>query len=301
MSADFGAGALKSYFTLASAAALVGVVRHIKTTPTILALLAVIGLATAPRNAYAADPPYTFKVIATIGSAAPGGGAFVNDFEPGRLNNHGHLAFTAEPELPFQEAIFLAGGGTLQQTMWFGQNAPGGGLFSTSELGVIGLNDAGDLAFSFTLEPFNFGPPIYGGTYRWSHLTQTLSPIVISGVTPVPGQPGSVFAGVDFDVQLNNLGTVVFNGFLNTPAGPAPGIFQQDKSGHLTSLVLPGDPAPGGGTFDFLHDTGLNDGGDVAFEGAVGGATRKSICGDSARGRLRLCLSRLARSSHSLR
>jgi len=234
-------------------------------------LAASVLLAMTPIEALAASPGYTFKVVAYIGDAAPGGGAFVNDFEPGRLNNHGQLAFTAEPELPFQEAIFLAGGGTLQQIMRFGQSAPGGGLFSTSELGVIGLNDAGDLAFSFTLEPFNFGPPVYGGTYRWSHQTQTLSPIVIPGVTPVPGLPGSVFTGVDFDVQLNNLGRVVFNGFLNTPAGPATGIFQQDKSGHLTSLVLPGDPAPGGGTFDFVHDTGLNDGGDVAFEGAAGG------------------------------
>ena len=59
-----------------------GAVRHIKTTPITLALLAAIGLATAPRSACAADPPYTFKVVTTIGGPAPGGGAFVNDFEP---------------------------------------------------------------------------------------------------------------------------------------------------------------------------------------------------------------------------
>ena len=59
-----------------------------------------------------------------IGSPAPGGGAFVNDFEPTRLNNRGQLAFTAESDQPGEEAVFLAGGGTIQQIMRFGLNAP---------------------------------------------------------------------------------------------------------------------------------------------------------------------------------
>ena len=72
-----------------------GAVRHLKTTAITLALLAAVGLATVPRSARAADPPYSFKVVTTIGSPASGGGTFVNDFEPTGLNNRGQLAFTA--------------------------------------------------------------------------------------------------------------------------------------------------------------------------------------------------------------
>src|SRR5438874_13553572 len=186
-----------------------GAARHIKPTLITLALLAAIGLATAPRSACAAGPPYTFKVVTTIGSPAPGGGAFGNDFEPTALNNRGQLAFTAEPDLPFEEGIFLAGSGGIQQIMRFGQSAPGGGTFSVFELGIVGLNDFGDAAFAFTLVPpggavgdTDFGPPIYGGLYRWSHLAGSLSPVVVPNVTPAP--QGGVFVGTAFNANLNN-------------------------------------------------------------------------------------------------
>jgi hypothetical protein len=168
-----------------------GDLQHIKTTPITLALLAATGLPTAPRSARAADPPYSFKVIATIGSPAPGGGTFANDFEPTALNNLGQLAFTAEPDVLGEEGIFLAGSAGIQQIMRFGQSAPGGGTFSAAELGRIGLNDRGEAAFAFSLEPLDFGPPIYGGLYRWSHLTGALSPAVVPNVTPDP--KGEIF------------------------------------------------------------------------------------------------------------
>ncbi len=246
-----------------------GAVRHIKTTPIILALLAAIGLATAPRNACAADRPYTFKVITTIGSPAPGGGAFVNDFEPTGLNNRGQLAFTAEPDVPFEEGIFLAGSGGIQQIMRFGQSAPGGGTFSTAELGIVGLNDLGDAAFAFSLEPLDFGPPINGGLYRWSHLTALLSPVVVPNVTPDP--KGGVFAGIAFDASLNNMGAVAFTGFVtNTPVGLGEGVFIQRPSGSISTIVRTGDPSPDGGTFLLSNPVlgvSLNDVGDVAFVG----------------------------------
>ena len=227
-----------------------GAVRHIKTTPITLALFAAIGLATAPRSACAADPPYTFKVVTTIGSSAPGGGAFVNDFEPTGLNNRGQLAFTAEPDVPFEEGIFLAGSGGMQQIMRFGQSAPGGGTFSTAELGIVGLNDRGDAAFAFSLVPpggvvgdTDFGPPIYGGLYRWSHLTASLSPVVVPNVTPDP--KGGVFVGIGFDANLNNMGAVAFTGFVtNTPVGLGEGVFVQRPSGSISTIVRTGARRP---------------------------------------------------------
>src|SRR5258708_40004127 len=100
--------------TLKTSRDALGAVRYIKTAPITLALLAAIGLATAPHSACAADPSYTFRVVTTIGSPAPGGGAFTNDFEPSALNNRGQLAFTAEPDGPFEEGVFLAGSGGIQ-------------------------------------------------------------------------------------------------------------------------------------------------------------------------------------------
>jgi len=210
---------------------------------------------------------YSFKAVTYLGSPAPGGGAFVNDFEPTRLSNRGQIAFTAEPDVPGEEGIFLAGGGTSQQIMRFGQPAPGGGTFSTFELGNIGLNDFGDAAFAFTLEPLNFGPPIFGGVYRWSHVTQTLSPVVVPNVTPDP--KGGFFVGVHFNVSLNEFGWIVFAGFVtNTPVGLSYGLFVQDHFGHIRSVVRPGDPSPDGGTFLSAGNPAvINDLGDVVFEG----------------------------------
>jgi len=176
--------------------------QHPKPTPPVLVLglAGLISLAAAPSGSFAADHAYTFEVVTTVGSAAPGGGVFVSDFEPTALNNHGQLVLTAESHDPGEEAVFLAGGGTLQQIMGFGQSAPGGGTTSLYVLGNIGLNDSGDAAFAFSLAPLDFGPPINGGIYRWSHPSGTLSAAVVPNVTPDPRV--GVFAGVNFNTSL---------------------------------------------------------------------------------------------------
>jgi len=244
--------------------------QHSKPAPPflVLGLAGLISLTAAAGSSFAADPAYTFKVVTTIGSPAPGGGAFVSDFEPTGLNNRGQLAFTAEPDVPGEEAVFLAGGGTIQQLMRFGQSAPGGGTSSLYEMGNIGLNDSGDAAFAFTLEPFDFSEPLHGGVYRWSARNQTLSPVVIPNVTPDPN--GGVFVGVDFDAHLNNRGDVAFTGYVtNTPSGPGQGFFVQSKSGSISTIIRTGDSSPDGGNFTLaspLVEISMNDAGNVAFQ-----------------------------------
>src|SRR2546426_2978706 len=152
----------------------------------VLSLVTIISIAAAPRRSLAGPAGYSFQAIAYLGDDAPGGGKFVSDFEPTRLNNRGQVAFTAEPDVPGKEAVFLAGGGTIEQIMRFGQPAPGGGTFSTFELGPIGLNDSGDLALPFMLEPLQFDPFINGGVYRYSHITPDLT----AGLDPRPTAPG---------------------------------------------------------------------------------------------------------------
>ncbi|HXJ61534.1 MAG TPA: choice-of-anchor tandem repeat NxxGxxAF-containing protein, partial [Verrucomicrobiae bacterium] len=126
--------------------------------------------------------------------------------------------------------------------------------------------DAGSLAFAFTLEPFDFSTPLHGGVYRWSGVNQTLSPVMIPNVTPDPS--GGVFVGADFDVSLNNQGALVFTGYVtNTPVGLGRGAFLQDKFGHITSIMRPGDAAPEGGTFIRAINPCISDAGDITFTG----------------------------------
>lgn len=230
-----------------------------------------IVIAAAPNRLAAADPAYTFEVITAIGRAAPGGGAFVSDFEPSGLNNRGQLAFTAEPAVPSEEAIFLAGDESVRQIVRFGQNAPGGSKFSLFEFGTIGLNDKGDLAFAFTLEPFDrsFSEPLHSGVFRWSHRSRELSPVVIPNVTPDP--KGGVFVGVNFNVSLNNRGDVAFTGYVTNPStGLGQGFFVQNRAGWISSVARTGDPSPDGGTFILaspLVGCAMNDAGDVVFQG----------------------------------
>src|SRR5258706_870770 len=234
-----------------------------------LGLAGLLSFAVTPGKSFAADRVYSFKVVTTVGSAAPGGGAFVSDFEPTALNNRGQLAFTSESEVPGEEAVFLAGGGTIQQIMRFGQSAPGGGTFSVFEMGNIGLNDAGDAAFGFSLDPLACGPPINGGLYRWSQSSGTLSATVIPNVTPEPN--GGTFVGINFGVTLNNKGDVAFTGYVtNTPTGPGQGFFVQSASGSISTIARTGDASSDGGMFLLSSaDTAvtMNDVGDVAFQG----------------------------------
>jgi hypothetical protein len=90
-----------------------------------------------------------------------------------------------------------------------------------------------------------------------------------------------VFAGSSFYPSLNNRGDLAFAGIVPTDqgihlpdepyVGLGVGIYQADKAGHLFSVAIPGDTAPGGGKFDFAIEPSINDGGDIAFGGHVAG------------------------------
>jgi len=49
------------------------------------------------------------------------------------------------------------------------------------------------------------------------------------------------------------------------------GIFRADAKGHISSVVSPGDPAPGGKKFDYAVEPWVNDDGDVSFIGHIAG------------------------------
>src|SRR5262245_6949277 len=229
------------------------------------------------------------QVLATLGDPAPGPGAphsLINDFELFGLNNHGDVLYATDLSGLFDpdtgltgEGIFLRNStGQAKRLAGATDPAPGGGSFGLGTLQGA-LNDQGDAAFTFLLPPFTLPIGVNAGTFRYSHITGKVTPVVLPFVTPAPG--GGVFQGTTFYPNLNNRGDLLFDGIVVTDKGihvPGEdyiglgvGIFQADKAGHISSVVSPGDAAPGGGTFDFAANPRNNDGGDVVFVGHVAG------------------------------
>jgi hypothetical protein len=261
--------------------------------PAVVLLLAAL---LVPVKVGAVPSGYGFSEVGALGNAAPGGGNFVNDFEPSAINESGQVAFTADIDASGDEGVFVARGGQISQLVRAGLSGPGGVTFATGELGRLGQNDGGDVALGSLLQPFDPTLPlgINAGVFRFSHATNALTGVEIPG-TAAPG--GGTFKGTYFNLGMNNQGDIVFPGLATGTAvappstgpnynGMALGLFRQDKLGNATRLVMPGDPAPGGRVFDDAWNGSINDGGDVAFSGHLLGDSCINIgppfvCGDS--------------------
>jgi len=220
-----------------------------------------------------------FEKIATLGDPAPGGGTFTKGFAPTCLNSRGDLGFGADVSVT-HEAVFLLKGGAGSSAMQLargGLPAPGGGRFERDVAGHT-MNDSGDMAFVFGLKPLN-PPELKGfpkeGLFHYSHADQKVSQVVIPGVTLAPGF--GVFLSTGMRPSLNNLGDMAFSAVVRTAPGASrsqdlgAGIFVLDHNGQVTKVMVPGDPAPGGGKFDFAQNPWINDRGDIAFGAHVAG------------------------------
>ena len=221
----------------------------------------------SPRISMAKPATYQFTLIATLGDTAPGGGEFINDFEPWSINSSGDVAFVADLSTG-GEGVFVYRNGKILQIMRSGQLAPGGGVFTGFTVANTPINDKDDVAFAFLLGDFPLA-----GVYHYIRATKTLNAVMVPGVTPVPG--GGTFQGASENATLNNEGTIAFAGVISTTEGISGdlgvGIFQAKKYGKISTVVMPGDPTPGGGKFDFAIHPSINARGDVAFGGHVKG------------------------------
>jgi hypothetical protein len=152
---------------------------------------------------------------------------------------------------------------------------------AVGELGRLGLNDGGDVALQFLLTPPGSLEGLNAGLYRFSHASGALSAVAIPG-TPMPG--AGALEGLWFDiVGMNNRGDITFTGLADgtdinpgTPPGSdgiAGGVWEALPDGTLVKVAIPGDPAPGGGTFDDARNPSINNGGDIAFGGHIAGET----------------------------
>ena len=231
---------------------------------------------------------YSFEVAETIGNQAPGdtGSFLVSDFQLGGINNRGDVAFgggvgtKSSEDSFFGEGVFLLGHKEDTLIAQAQQPAPGGGTLSDFFLGTISLNDRGDVAVPFTLEPFSFPIGVNAGLYRYSAASKATEALLIPDVTAAPGADGA-FLGATFQASLDNRGNVIFTGLINSDDGVrvpgegylgiATGVYEADKHGRISPIVVAGDPTPDGGTFDDAGSAHGNDGGDVAFIGHVAG------------------------------
>jgi hypothetical protein len=243
----------------------------------------VIGLIGPPPKTGQAEPPaYVFNHLATVPGPGPGTELFDLDFEPHSINAAGNVAFVADlvsaSGSDIGEGVFASRSGQLLQIMGPGQPAPGGGTFANFELGFIGLNNAGDGAFVYVLEPFD--PNILNaGLYRFSVIRPRPSAIVVPGVTPAPMPTGGVFAGVLQGASLNDRGDVVFGGIapgLQLNGGPGfeglgVGLFKANRANQIAPVVIPGDRAPGGKVFDDAWQGWPNNSGTIGFEAHLKG------------------------------
>jgi len=239
---------------------------------------------------------YSFAKLETLGDKTPSHFYHINDFEPGGLNNRGDVIYgtdlgtSTDPATFFGEGVFLRPSGETSELELAiaGGIAPGGGTFSSLILSPAAVNDSGDAALAFALSPSMSPVGVNAGVYRYTFNKHVLTPVVVPFSTDAPA--GGKFQGVAFETWLNNRGDLVFSGIVQTDKGVhlpgeayiglGVGVFKADARGHITSIVSPGDRAPGGGSFDFAGTSGaggasINEAGDVAFIAHVAGEESK--------------------------
>ena len=128
--------------------------------------------------------------------------------------------------------------GQLFQITRTGLAAPGGGTFVAGVFAYMPINERGDVAFTFGLDPF--APAVLegfakAGLYRYSHTSQTLNAVVTPFVTSAPGI--GTFQSTGLHASLNNSGEIAFSGVVKTNAGTSPhlgqGIFVVDEHNQL--------------------------------------------------------------------
>ena len=236
---------------------------------------AVLLLATVTVSAQ--NVTYEFTKLAALGDQVPGG-YLINDFEPGGINNRGDVIFgadighTPDPATVYGEAVYVLSAGKLTQLARPGLAAPGGGTFSFGFLARVAINDEGDGAFVFVLDP-SIPCCINAGLYRYSRDkgNKVLSAVVVPGQTPYPLPLVGTFPGVGFGASLTNRGDLAFTGVVNNSGD----IFVADKQDRITAVLEPSDRPPGGGEFDAAGGPWVTQGGDVVFGAHL---TGEAVC-----------------------
>ncbi|MFQ5883270.1 MAG: esterase/lipase family protein [Candidatus Methylomirabilales bacterium] len=251
-----------------------------------------------PHHADAAS--FTIQPVVLTGDPAPGGGTFLLLLGPS-LNDAGTVAFLASirREGQFFRTIFTWAEGTLTPIAREGDPAPRGDVFRELTFDRVppSLNETGAVAFAASTSPdpsipFSFSSGIFlasGGTL--SAIVRRLDPFPFDPLVDLDPDPQRrPFASFRFfsNPSINDAGNIAFaEGGRGTSFGQNSRLFLA-SGGTLRPIVrgptfrvncqqfpcrnevLPGDPAPGGGTFRRLVVTdrpppSINNQGAIAF------------------------------------
>ncbi|HEX2119687.1 MAG TPA: choice-of-anchor tandem repeat NxxGxxAF-containing protein, partial [Acidimicrobiales bacterium] len=190
-------------------------------------------------------------------------------FEAGDLNDRGEVSYSRYVDEG--ERLYVTRMGERTELARSGRPAPGGGTYGPGVLGRVDLDSAGNAAFAFALDPLAFPIGRNAGVFRYDRAKGRTDAVVLPGVTQVPGGSGA-FSGASRAVG-NDRGDVAFGGIVETELGAlgspfGSGVYLAPAGGGpVRAIAAPGDPAPGGGVFDFAANPSMNGRGDVAFEG----------------------------------
>ena len=229
-------------------------------------------------------PPLKATTIAAIGDLAPGGGSMQCAFEALAVGRLGGVSYGTDIDLPLpckfganslRQVLVLrpAGGGSVELARG-GRSAPGGGTFGIGFIGDAALDDAGDAAFSFVLDPFDFPFGRNAGLYRRDSASGLTAALVVPGLTPLPAgltlPIGSPFAGAIY-ATANATGDIAFAGLIDGVAGPdgsttSTGDFRKRVGGAIEIVAAPGVLGAGAVTLDYAGFPSINAYGDVAFD-----------------------------------
>jgi len=198
------------------------------------------------------------NALVRAGQAAPGGGAFselLAAYYWGATIPGEFALLAPDSRGPgLSEGLYVASGETLAFITRTGDPAPGGGTFSGFD--SPSLNSRDEIAFAATGSfPQFYGVFLFSGG-QLGRLFGTGDPL-----------PGGGSLTSCWYASLNDAGQVAFTASASS-VGPW-GIYLWSE-GSIQAIAQSGDPAPGGGTFDFpgnrIFSSSLNSLGYVAFE-----------------------------------
>jgi hypothetical protein len=169
---------------------------------------------------------------------------------------------------------------TFQLVGTLGDPAPGSGtggsLTHTFDWEPGALNDHGQMVFGSDMSPVPGdaagNPDVGEGVFLQQPNGNRVALARVGDTTPNGTTYGPNFFG---EIRMNSSGNGVFS-FEQEPlpnpfiAGVNAGLYRFNSDGKVTAALLPGDPAPGGGTFSgYVFRPTINDAGTIAFVGIV--------------------------------
>jgi hypothetical protein len=185
----------------------------------------------------AAQPSYTFKKLVGTDNAAPVP-ELLSDVLEYSFNDKGQVAYVGDG------GLFFRSGEKVSLLAEFGHAAPGGGKFSFVD--TVALNSAGEIVFrGYVTSPSTSGlfSVIKGKiTELIADGTAATNGVLVTATSPVMNAAGDV-AFIDADTN----GLYLFS------------------RGVISPLAIPGNSAPGGGTFTVISQQSINESDQVAF------------------------------------